>query len=186
MKEIMKDFFQGKVFRLLVTGLPGSGKSVLSEKISKALNIDYIKVGAILRQIAKSQEDQGLGVKESLEKGELVDDNLVGMIVRKQVSKTTRGFVIDGYPRKVEQLSVFDPEFDKVFWLEVPVEELKRRLLARGRADDTKELIEKRFEVQRTELMMVLEYFESAGKLCRINGDQEIERVFEEIMGNLS
>lgn len=182
----MKDSFPGKVFRLLVTGLPGSGKSVLSEKISQALNIDYIKVGAILRQIAESEKGGGLEVRESLAKGELADDNLVGKIVKEQVAKATRGFVIDGYPRKVEQLSVFDPEFDKVFWLEVPEEELKRRLLARGRADDTKELIEKRFEVQKSELMMVLEYFESAGKLCRINGAQEIEQVFEEIMRNLS
>ncbi len=83
---------------------------------------------------------------------------------------------MEGYPRTTEQVDLFDPGFDKVFYLEVPIEVLKDRMKGRGRADDSEGAIETRIRVQQEDLDKILSHYED--KLVKIDGTKSIDEIF--------
>ena len=102
--------------KILITGPQGSGKSTQSELLAAYLNVPLIGTGELLRKLAEVPDDLGKKIKEELEKGELVDDEIVAEIVKTSITKddALSGFIMDGYPRSLSQLKLFDPNFGRL------------------------------------------------------------------------
>lgn len=171
--------------RILIAGLPGSGKSTQVERLSKDLGLPTISMGGILREIAASGSELGLRVQEIMRSGELVDDKTVAELIKQKVESddATSGFVMEGYPRTLEQVELFDPKFDRVFYLEVPEETAKKRMTGRGRHDDSDEAISVRIKVQMEDMEKILNYYEDA--LHKVDGTKPIDEVYQEIKKDL-
>ncbi|MHA1616358.1 MAG: adenylate kinase [Candidatus Njordarchaeales archaeon] len=205
---------------LIVLGLPGSGKGTQAEKLAKTYNIPHISIGEMYRNMAKEQTEFGQKIREIMNKGELIPDEISNEIIRDRVLKPDciGGFILDGYPRTMRQVKGLE-EFakpDVVIYLDVPEKEIIKRLSNRRvcsncganfnlitnppkkdeicdfcgskltwREDDKPEAIRTRIKVQSERMKPVLEYYKNNGKLITINGDQPIDKVFEEIRSKL-
>ncbi len=171
--------------KILIAGLPGSGKSTQLEKLSKDLGLPTISMGGILREIAASGSELGQRVQEIMKSGELVDDKTVAQLIKSKVEsdEAKNGFVMEGYPRTLEQVELFDPKFDRVFYLEVPEETAKKRMMGRGRHDDSEEAIRVRLKVQMEDMEKILNYYE--GVLHKVDGTKPIDEVYQELKKNL-
>lgn len=173
--------------KILLIGPQGSGKSTQADLLARQLNVPKITVGDIFRDLAKQDSEQGKKIKAILEAGKLVDDDLTARIVKEKLSREEfkEGFVVDGYPRTLEQANIFDPNYDKVFYLNLQQEKATERLLKRGRADDTSELIKKRLDLYQEQTQPLLDYYKDLGKLIEIEGEGSIEQVCNRIINFL-
>lgn len=129
-----------KKIRILFLGPAGSGKGTQSAKLAETLNIDHISTGDLIRSEIKSGSELGNKVKSIVESGKLVSDDIVNEIVKSKVTKTD-SFILDGYPRTLEQAKFFSQfaDFDYIFDLIIPRELLFERLTGRrmcGKAKD--------------------------------------------------
>lgn len=169
--------------KILLTGLPGSGKTTQARILASDMGVPLISMGATLRSLAIGDSEDSKKIKEVVEKGEFVDDKIVAEIIKKRVTQKDcwRGYIMDGYPRSFSQFKFFDPEFDRVFYLVTPDNEAVKRLLNRQREDDTKDLIEKRLDIQKNALEDLLYYFKKIHILTEIDGSQSVEKVQEDI-----
>lgn len=171
-----------KVVRILITGPQGSGKSTQSEIIAKKLNVGLINTGEMIRDLAEKDTDESRSLREDMDKGILVDDRVTSRLVKEKVENDFQnGFVVDGYPRSLEQLQLFDPDYTIVFYLDISDEEAVRRLVNRGREDDTPEGITERLKVYHELTEPVLDHYQTTGKLIRLDGNQTIEAIVAEI-----
>lgn len=170
--------------RVLLVGLPGSGKSTQVERISQELSVPVISMGGMLREIASSSSELGNHVAHVMSTGELVSDEIVSKIIKDKASSLSdEGFVMEGYPRTLEQIDLFDPKFDRVFYLEIPAEVAKERMKNRGRKDDSGEAIETRLRVQMEDMEKILDYYKDV--LVKIDGSKSIDEVFDNLKKNL-
>lgn len=169
--------------KILMIGPQGSGKSTQAKLLSGYLKISFVSTGDIFRKL--SQEDFGFGkiIRTILNEGRLVDDQTTYKIVKDRLNQPdcNNGFVLDGYPRNIEQLELFDPQFDKVIYLNVPEQEVIKRLLERGRSDDTPESIKIRLNLYYQQTQPLLDYYRQQGILIEINGIGDIQRIQDEI-----
>jgi len=172
-----------------MAGLPGSGKTTQAVKLEKELAIPLVRTGDIFRDIAKEDSQLGRKVKDIVESGGLVDDDLVVEVVKKTLEdpKYQKGFVMDGFPRTVEQIGEFDPGFDFVFYFEIKEDEIRRRLSKRGRVDDSPEIISHRLIAQEENMWGVLGYYKFKGKaeVHEINSERPIEEIHGQIRSYL-
>jgi adenylate kinase len=125
---------------LILLGLPGSGKGTQARRLSDALGIPSLSTGEMLRREVSAGSQLGEIVRGFLERGALVDDELVNKAVCSRVRKRdcARGFVLDGYPRTVAQAEFLDNclinlgmELPSALWLDVPTAVIRSRLLNR-------------------------------------------------------
>jgi adenylate kinase len=176
--------------RLLLIGAPGSGKGTQAELLARRFDIAHISSGDLLRQHVREETAFGLQIKQYVDKGDLVPDSLVMDILRKPVLAAHNGYVLDGFPRTVDQAkaayAVVEPlgaEVQAAIHLDVPHEELVRRLLARHRgSDDTAEVIEHRLLVYREKTMPLLEYYAGREWMFIVDGSQPPWEVHEDIV----
>ncbi len=166
--------------KILLIGPQGSGKSTQADLLAQFLNVPKISTGDIFRKLSEEDSEEAGRVKEILGQGKLVDDETTAGIVKNRVQKEN-SFIMDGYPRTVEQLKIFDPDFSKVIYLNVPREEVVKRLLVRGRADDSEELINKRLELYYLQTQPLLDYYQEQGKLIEVDGMGDINQIQDEI-----
>lgn len=173
--------------KVLLIGPQGSGKSTQAELLAKHLGVPKITMGDIFRQIASSSTEEGQRIKQILDSGQLVDDQTTAELVKERVNQedAKSGFVMDGYPRTKEQANIFEPDFDKVIYLNVPREEVVNRLIQRGRTDDTAELINKRLDLYYQQTESLLDHYRQKWTLAEINGLGSIEKIQEEIKKHL-
>lgn len=169
--------------KILIVGLPGSGKTTQIDKTAEKYNLKPLRMGNILREIAASGSDMGNNIKAIMASGELVDDSTVAKLIKSEAEKINDDYIMEGYPRTTEQVEMFNPGFDKVFYLEVPIEVLKDRMKGRGRADDSEGAIETRIRVQQEDLDKILDFY--SPQLVRIDGTKSIDEIFAEIERNL-
>ncbi|MBI3342396.1 nucleoside monophosphate kinase, partial [Candidatus Curtissbacteria bacterium] len=121
-------------------------------------------------------------IKEALEQGRLVENQITVDSLKEKIKKVgSGGYVLDGYPRNSEQLSYLDNDIDKVFYINVSDDEAIKRLTERARHDDTPELIKKRIDIYHDETEPLLKYFRDKKVLEEINGEQSIEKVSEDL-----
>lgn len=162
--------------KILLIGPQGSGKSTQGKLLAQFLGLPYISSGDIFRKM------QG-EIKRILDQGKLVDDVTVSKIVKEklQEEKYQKGFVFDGYPRTMEQIRLYDPGFDRVIFLDLPDDEATKRLLARGRQDDTPELIAERLRNYHHQTDPILDFFKKQGNLISVNGTASIEEIQHKI-----
>lgn len=185
-----------KFLNLLIFGPPGSGKGTQSKELIDRYNLVHLSTGDILRTEIASNSKLGQLAKRYMEGGGLVPDEIViSMIMLKIVeNKGSAGFVFDGFPRTVEQARRLDAlmreesmPITAMIALEVPVEELKRRLIERGktgnRKDDTPEIIDNRIGIYKEKTAPVKEYYRSQGKLREVHGVGKVEDIFRNIEG---
>lgn len=172
--------------KILLIGPQGSGKSTQASLLAEYLNLPKISVGDIFRELSKEESSEAQRLREILQAGKLVDDQTTSEIVKNRLNQADcqNGFILDGYPRTIEQMQTFDPNFDKVIYLEVPKEEVMKRLMARGRADDTHELIETRLDLYYKQTQPLLDHYRNKGILIEVNGVGSVEQIQEEIKKN--
>lgn len=171
--------------KILLIGPQGSGKSTQASLLSQALGLPKITIGDILRQIAGQQTSEAKRIREILAAGQLVDDQTVAELVRNRINQEKNGFIIDGYPRTIEQANIFDPDFDKVIYLNVPREQVVERLIQRGRVDDTSELINKRLDLYYQQTQPLLDYYKQKNILLEIDGIGDVKRIQNEIQKSI-
>lgn len=169
--------------KILLIGPQGCGKSTQAKLLSEYLKVPVISTGDIFRKLAP--EDQR--IKNLLDEGRLIDDQPTARIVKQRLSEADcqNGFVLDGYPRSIEQIQLFDPQFDMVFYLELPQEEIISRLLKRGREDDTQESIRIRLNIYYQQTEPLIEHYQKLNKLIRMNGIGSIEEIQAKIRSAL-
>jgi adenylate kinase len=182
--------------RLLLIGAPGSGKGTQAELLAKRFGIAHISSGDLLRQHVRNQTSLGRIAKQYVDRGDLVPDAVVMDMLRKPVVAAAEagGYVLDGFPRTVEQaqasFAVAQPlgvEVQAAVHLDVPREELVRRLLRRGRgSDDTEAVIENRLQVYLDKTVPLLEYYAGREWLFTVDGAQPAEAVHEDIVARLA
>ena len=181
--------------RLLLIGAPGAGKGTQAEKLSRHFGIAHISSGDLLRQHVKDQTTIGQTIKQYVDAGDLVPDAVVMDMLRKPVVAAAEagGYVLDGFPRTVDQAkAAFETarelgvEVQAAVHLDVPDEELIRRLLARGRgSDDTEDVIAHRLEVFREMTIPLLDYYAGREWMFTVDGAQTPDKVHEDIVGRL-
>lgn len=169
--------------KVLLIGPQGSGKSTQAKLLAEFLMVPFISTGDILRNLSKDDTEQGKSIKMILDEGRLVDDRTISQLVKERLTKPDckNGFIMDGYPRTVDQITNFDPKFDIVFYLLVSDEEATKRLLKRGRVDDTPEAIAQRLKLYHRETDPIIAYYQQKDLLCAIDGFGIIEQVQQSI-----
>lgn len=170
--------------RILLIGLPGSGKTTQARKVAEKLSLCLVKTGELIREYAETHSQ----IKSTIDSGNLVPSDLAASLVKEKIEKREceGGFIVDGYPRSLEQLSIFDPQYDKVIYLKISAPEIKKRLLARGRDDDNEEAIDQRLKIQGAEMERILNYYRDSSSVIEINGEQSADEIFEEIKKGLN
>ncbi len=180
----------GAALRLVLLGPPGSGKSTQGQILAQDKGIPHVSVGDLVRQEIASGSELGQGLAKETEGGNLASPQLIRDLVQDRLVQedAAQGFILDGYPRQPEQLAEFQEMRQELGWgevrvigLEVPEEEVTRRLAGRGRADDTPEVVRHRMEVYREETEPVMNYFRGMGEYIGIDGSGTVEEVADRI-----
>lgn len=180
--------------KLILVGIQGSGKSTQGNLLSEKLKIPYLSTGHIFRELAKEKTPLGRYIKETMTAGYLIPDKKTNEIVSEYLSRSEyeTGYILDGYPRTIEQAEAFKNGIDKVIYLEVSDKEALWRLSYRTndngevREDETLAAIRKRIELFHKFTEPVLDYYKEKRKLVRIDGEQSIEKIHKEIMVKIS
>ncbi len=181
--------------RLLLIGAPGAGKGTQAERLAKRFGLAHISSGDLLRQHVREQTSLGRTIKSYVDQGDLVSDSVVLDMLRKPVVAAVEagGYVLDGFPRTVEQAEASFPvaqalgvEVQAAIHLDVPREELVRRLLSRRRgSEDTEAVIEHRLEVYLEKTVPLLAYYAGRELMFAVDGAQPPDDVHEEIVARL-
>ncbi|MBQ7390248.1 MAG: adenylate kinase [Clostridia bacterium] len=122
--------------KIIFLGAPGAGKGTQAEKVSRKLGIPTISTGVIIREAVKCGTEMGLKAKEFIDKGALVEDDVVIGIIKERLQKSDckDGFILDGFPRTVPQAEALDKmgvTLDRVISIEVPDEVISERMTGR-------------------------------------------------------
>jgi adenylate kinase len=178
------------VTRLLLIGPPGAGKGTQASLLAEYFGVPAISTGDIFRENVKNETDLGLEAKGFMDRGEYVPDSLTNALVKDRISQADaqKGFLLDGYPRTIDQVHQLDgfleemgKKLDVVVQLTADTEELIRRLLHRaqeqGRADDTPEVIRRRQEVYEEQTAPLIDVYVSRSLVAKINGLGEVDEV---------
>ena len=178
--------------RLVLLGPPGSGKGTQAEKLAEKLGIPQISTGELFRRNIENGTKLGLEAKRYLDAGDLVPSELTNQLVDDRIDEpdAAGGFILDGYPRSVEQAKALHEmlerrgtDIDAVVEFRVSQDELLQRLKARGRADDTEDVILNRMKVYRDETAPLLEYYSS--QLKTVDAIGSMDEVFARALQSL-
>jgi adenylate kinase len=171
--------------RIVLLGPPGAGKGTQAEKLAEKLGVPHVSTGDLFRRNISNETELGLEAKKYLDAGDLVPAALTNALVddRLDDADATEGFILDGYPRSVEQaealremLAKRDRLLDAVVEFRVSEDELLARLKSRGRADDTEDVILNRMKVYRDETAPLLDYYQ--GELKTVDAVGSLDEVF--------
>ena len=173
---------------LLFLGAPGAGKGTQAEIICKTYSYLHLSTGELLRKEIEMNTILGNEVKDIINRGELVSDDLVLEIVRQNLDKHNNGWILDGYPRNLSQanslndvLTEINQPLEIVFYLDIPEEVLINRLLLRGRKDDTEETIRTRVDIYKKTTEPLIQYFEELSLLEYIDADRDLKSISSDI-----
>lgn len=184
--------------RLLIVGPPGAGKGTQALRIAERYGIPPISTGGIFRANIADGTELGRRVQALIEAGELVPDDLTNEIVAERLAQpdAAEGFLLDGYPRTVDQVHALDAvlartdaRLDAVVLLEADTDAVVERLLKRaateGRADDTEDVIRHRQEVYARQTEPLVALFQDRGILLPVDGLGDIDAVTDRIFAAL-
>ena len=176
--------------RLIFLGPPGAGKGTQAKQLSQVCQVPHISTGDIFRAAVALETELGKKAKFYLDAGELVPDELTLGLVRERLAAADaqNGWILDGFPRNVDQATFLDSllqeikqPFDCVVNLEVPDEVIIFRLVQRGlqegRSDDTETTIRHRLDVYRDNTEPLIDFYRSRQKLVSVDGNQPVEKV---------
>lgn len=180
------------MLNIVLFGPPGAGKGTQSANLIQKYQLNHISTGDLFRKHLSEGTELGQLAQQYMNDGYLVPDKVVIKMVEDHLDthQDVNGYIFDGFPRTVAQAEALDALLEKrgtpiklMVALEVPEEELKKRLLARGkisgRADDQNEdKINNRIRVYTDETMPVAQYYKQQGKFAAVNGVGEIDHIF--------
>ncbi len=154
--------------RILIVGPPGAGKGTQAAVLSAELGVPHISTGELFRAHVDDETELGRQVKKYLEVGALVPDEVTNEMVAERLTEDDcrAGFLLDGFPRTVSQARVLagllrdlDCEIDAVLELDASEDLVVGRLLARGRDDDTEDVIRRRQRLYREQTAQLLDFY---------------------------
>jgi adenylate kinase len=172
--------------RLVLLGAPGAGKGTQAEKLAEKFGIPQVSTGDLFRRNIGDGTKLGLEAKRYLDAGDLVPSELTNRLVEDRIDApdAANGFILDGYPRSVEQAKALHDmlarrgtDLDAVLEFRVSEDVLLERLKARGRADDTEDVILNRMNVYRDETAPLLDYY-SGHQLKSVDAVGTLDEVF--------
>ncbi|HEM6223181.1 TPA: adenylate kinase [Streptococcus suis] len=203
---------------LLIMGLPGAGKGTQAAKIVEKFNVARISTGDMFRAAMANQTEMGILAKSYIDKGDLVPDEVTNGIVKERLVQDDikeKGFLLDGYPRTIEQAHALDEnladlgiELQGVINIEIDPSKLVERLSGRiihketgetfhkvfnppvgdykeedfyQREDDKPESVKRRLEVNIAQGQPIIDHYRAKGLVHDIEGDQDIDLVFQAI-----
>ncbi len=174
--------------RVVLLGAPGSGKGTQAENIVKRYGITHISTGDLLRAEVAAGTELGLKAKAIMESGGLVSDDIVLGMIEVRVSQMEGGFLLDGFPRTQAQaegldalLARVEKPLSVVVYFDVAFDEIIKRLLSRGRADDTEETIRKRLSIYEEQTKPLIGHYEAKGLLQTVKGVGPIDEISSRI-----
>lgn len=178
--------------RLVLVGPPGAGKGTQAVRLAERLEVPHISSGDLFRANLRERTELGLAAQRYMDAGELVPDEVTVGMLRERLAEddAAKGFILDGFPRTAPQADALDEllraagnQLDAVVSLEVPDEVLVRRLLGRGRDDDTENVIRRRQEVYREETAPLLKHY--AEQLVTVDAVGDIAEITDRIVDAL-
>ena len=173
---------------LLFLGPPGAGKGTQASLICEECCYLHLSTGELLRNEVDKKTPLGIKVKEIINSGKLVDDELVLQIVKQNLALSKQGWILDGYPRNISQadslakvLKELNQPIDKVFYLNLEEEILVKRLINRGRADDNEKIIRTRLDIYKKTTQPLIGYYKELNILEYIDGDRDLKTISDDI-----
>jgi len=180
---------------VFVLGGPGCGKGTQCDKIVAKYGFTHLSTGDLLRDEVASGSERGKQLTAIMEKGELVPlDTVLGLLRDAMIkkAKTSKGFLIDGYPRELDQGKKFEADVapvKAVLYFEVADETMKKRLLKRaetsGRVDDNEATIVKRLKTFHEHSQPVIDYYAKQNKVCKIAAEGSVDEIFAKVTAYL-
>jgi adenylate kinase len=202
---------------LIFLGAPGSGKGTQSAKLIEQKSYSHVSTGNLLREEIAKESDLGIKVKEVMESGQLVSDELVVELLKSNLDLSKSSYMFDGYPRNLDQAktlsSILDGHDFTAVYFELDTEKLVKRLENRRvtkdgkyiynlitnppktsgvcdvtgepliqRDDDKEEIVRKRMEVYEKTIGPVISYYEEMGKLIKIDANQGVDEVYNDLV----
>jgi adenylate kinase len=183
--------------RIVLLAPPGAGKGTQGKRLSEHYGIPHIATGDLLREHVENDTDVGRDIKRQIDSGHLVSDDLVLRMVQEKLEHAeTNGYILDGYPRTVNQAIEGREAAERIgmgaqaaVFLDADESELIRRVLLRakeeGRNDDTEDVIRQRLDTYKKETEPVIEHYRNRGMLIEVDGMQPIEDVTRDIIAEL-
>ena len=182
------------MLNIIIFGPPGAGKGTQSGLLIEKYNLKHISTGDLFRWHTKNETPLGKRVKEIMDSGNLVSDDITIAMLKEEVEKhpEASGFLFDGFPRTVAQaealdalMGSMDTAIHGVIELKVSEEEVRTRIAKRksieNRVDDDEEKLNKRIEEYFNKTVHVLPYYKNQGRLKSVNGVGAIEKISEDI-----
>ncbi|KAL8542572.1 hypothetical protein ACS0TY_003451 [Phlomoides rotata] len=188
-KEVNGSSQANKKFTVVfVLGGPGSGKGTQCANIVEHFGYTHLSAGDLLRAEKNSGSENGKMIENMIKEGKIVPSEVTIKLLQRAMEESGNDkFLIDGFPRNEENRAAFEsvtgiePEF--ILFFDCPEEEMEKRLLSRnqGRDDDNIETIRKRFKVYVESSLPVIEYYNSKGKVRKMDASKPIEEIFEDV-----
>lgn len=182
------------MLNIILFGAPGCGKGTQAARLAQHYDLYHISTGEVIRSEIARGTELGKSMEGYISRGELAPDSIVVEMVRDFMrSHSDKGAIFDGFPRTTAQAEIFDAmlkemnsEVSVMVYMDVPEEELVRRILLRGKDsgrkdDSSEEVIRNRIEVYRQQTAVVAEYYAQQDKYSDIDGLGTMDEVFERL-----
>jgi adenylate kinase len=176
--------------RVVFLGPPGAGKGTQAQRLAASAGIPHLSTGDMLRKAVAEGTPVGRQVKPIIDAGKLIPDDVMWSVVAERLERPDcgSGFLLDGFPRTVAQATTLDAKLSAdrspltcAISLDVPESELVKRMLARGRADDTPETVRTRLQVYDRQTAPLKDWFKGRGLLREIDGTGSPDEVYERV-----
>jgi len=177
--------------RIVVLGRQGAGKGTQCAMLVESTGIVHVSTGDMLRAAVAAGTELGQKAEAVMKAGELVSDEIMNGIVGERLAEADimeHGVLLDGFPRTPSQADALEAilaaqgvELDAAINIDVPIEEVTARMMARGREDDTAEGIARRLELYEEQTAPLLQWFADHNKLVVVDGLGTEEEIFARI-----
>lgn len=176
--------------RIIFIGPPGAGKGTQAERLIQTYHLAHLSTGDMLRAARDAKSEVGILADKYMSAGQLVPDDVILGVVGERLRQADcqKGYLLDGFPRTIAQAEALDKmlqaqgtPLDVVLELNVPEEELFRRLAGRGRADDKPDVIRQRLVAYRQQTQPLLDYYANQRLLRTIDGLGSVDDIFARV-----
>src|SRR3989338_4315148 len=178
--------------KIVLIGIPGAGKSTQGNLLSKQLGIPYLSTGHIFRRLSNEKTDLGRYIKEVMSVGLLIPDDKTLTIVGEYLNRPEykKGYILDGFPRTINQAKHFVNGIDKVIYIELTDKEALWRIAAfrnnsQAREDDRVTALKKRIDIFHKIVTPVINHYQKKGQVAVVDGSKTIAGVNRQILKSL-